>query len=133
MTCCRDRWTRLNEVDLSLTHFDGLEGVYVIWREEEDGPHVRVGQGKIRDMLRHHQTDPEARSFRGKAQFVTWTSVPERFRDGVEAFLIRELKPSLPLTVRKVDPIPINLPWPRQKKLRRGAGLRQALPGSASG
>ena len=134
MTCRSGHWSRLNEVDLSLAHFDRLEGVYVIWHGEESGPYVRVGQGSIRDKLRFHQADPEVQTFKEKTLFVTWTSVPERFRDGVEAFLVRELKPRLRSATRgKIEPIPVNLPCPGQQNSRRGAGLRQTLHGSASG
>jgi hypothetical protein len=110
MTCRSGTWTKLNDVELNLTHFDNLEGVYVIWNGPEDGAYVRIGQGKIRDKLRRHQKDPEVQAFNKQALFVTWTSVPERFRDGVEAFLIQELKPKLGSMPRNIDLIPVNLP-----------------------
>ena len=54
--------------------------------------------------------DPEVQAFKALSLFVTWTSVLEKFRDGVEAFLVKELRPKLGSVRPHVDPIPVNLP-----------------------
>ena len=103
-------WSQLNDLNLRAPQFDNLEGVYVIWHGVETGAYVRVGQGKIREKLQFHQTDPEVQTFKALSLFVTWTSVLERFRDGVEAFLVKELRPKLGSVTPHIDPIPVNLP-----------------------
>jgi len=88
-------WSQLNDLNLRAPQFDNLEGVYVIWHGVETGAYVRVGQGKIREKLQFHKMDPEVQAFKALSLFVTWTSVLEKFRDGVEAFLVKELRPKL--------------------------------------
>ncbi len=51
-------WCSLIDVNLDHTHVDGLEGVYVIWLDD-DGSTVRVGQGNIRERLLAHRNDPD--------------------------------------------------------------------------
>ena len=103
-------WSQLNDLNLRAPQFDNLEGVYVIWHGVETGAYVRVGQGKIREKLQFHQMDPEVQAFKALSLFVTWTSVLEKFRDGVEAFLVKELRPKLGSVTPHIDPIPVNLP-----------------------
>ena len=103
-------WSQLNDLNLRAPQFDNLEGVYVIWHGVETGAYVRVGQGKIREKLQFHQTDAEVQAFKALSLFVTWTSVLERFRGGVEAFLVKELRPKLGSVTPHIDPIPVNLP-----------------------
>jgi hypothetical protein len=52
-------WCSLNTVDLEDSHFDGMEGVYVIWHDGQTPKTVRVDQGIIRDRLAAHRTDKE--------------------------------------------------------------------------
>ena len=54
--------------------------------------------------------DPEVQAFKALSLFVTCTSVLERFRDGVEAFLVKELRPKLGSVTPHIGAIPVNLP-----------------------
>ena len=55
--CQGDGWCLLDTVDLTHSHFDGMEGVYVIWHGGQSPWTVRVGQGVIRDRLQAHRND----------------------------------------------------------------------------
>lgn len=107
--CKGDKWCPLNTVDLSSEHFDGKEGVYIIWRGGENAATIRVGQGVIRDRLKAHRDDPEIQDF--ESLYVTWATVSAADMDGVEAFLGQRLKPLVGERFPDVDPIVVDLPW----------------------
>src|SRR2546427_6145693 len=52
----------------------------------------RAGEGKTRKQLRVRRHDPEVQISWMQSWLMIWTSVSQRFRDGVEAFLIPENK-----------------------------------------
>lgn len=103
-------WCRLLDVNLDHPHFNGREGVYVIWHGGKEPRAVRVGQGVIRDRLRAHRVDPRIRRYRPFGLFVTWASVPPRYRDGVERYLGAQLQPLIGSRYPSVRPIPVSLP-----------------------
>ena len=110
-------WCPLNTVNLNHLHFDDMEGVYIIWHEgglpamERVGGQVtvRVGQGVIRDRLQAHRED-KVQAYSHLGLLVTWASVPEKYRDGVEAYLAQRLEPKIGERFPDVDPIEVNLP-----------------------
>ncbi len=53
--CKGDVWCGPFGVNLTHSHFDGLEGVYIIWHGGQNPTTVRVGQGIIRDRLDQHK------------------------------------------------------------------------------
>ncbi len=109
--CKGDVWCNLNSVNLSHSHFDYMSGVYVIWHGGSNAATVRVGQGFIRDRLPEHRSDSEVQDFATLGLYVTWASVPESSRDGVEAYLAQVLKPKVGSRFPSVSPITVNLPW----------------------
>ena len=109
--CKGDKWCSLNGVDLSNGHFDGMEGVYVIWHGGPTLKAVRVGKGIIRNRLTAHRQDKEIQAYLALGLFVTWASVDARSRDGVEAFLADALDPLVGERFPDVVPVPVNLPW----------------------
>jgi hypothetical protein len=108
--CQGDNWCGLNTVNLDHSHFDGMEGVYVIWHGGSKARTVRVGQGIIRDRLQAHRNDPEVQAYANKTLYVTWASVAKAKRDGVERFLADQLNPLVGI-YPNAHPIPVNLPW----------------------
>ena len=78
-------WCSLDAVDLTNVN---AGGVYIIWHSGSSRPNtVRVGQGDIRSRLVAHRTDPEVIGYRYHgALLVTWTTVANQHRDGVERF-----------------------------------------------
>lgn len=111
MKCQGEVWCPLSTVNLSHLHFDKMEGVYVIWHGGSNAATVRVGQGIIKDRLAAHRADPAIQAFSQFSLFVTWASIPQIYRDGVEAFLANKLNPKVGERFPKVQPIEINLPW----------------------
>ncbi len=105
-----DEWCSLNTVDLDSPHFDGLEGVYVIWYNGEEGEFVRVGQGNIRERLLAHRTDSEIQRYAARGLYVTWAALAPRYHDGVEAYLAQRLRPLVGERFPNVTPISVNLP-----------------------
>jgi hypothetical protein len=108
--------------DLNLTHkhFDGLEGVYVIWHGGWQPRIIGVGQGVIRDRLGEHRQDKKITRYSEHGLLVTWASVDRSVRDGVEAFLAKNLIPLVgerfPDAVPREVNIPLKIPrTPREK------------------
>lgn len=109
--CDGNAWCPLNTVNLSHAHFNGIEGVYIIWHGGEPSRTVRVGQGIIRDRLGAHRNDPKVQQYAHLTLYVTWAAVPVRERDGVEAYLAEKLQPLVGERFPQRTPIPVNLPW----------------------
>lgn len=112
------KYHRLNEVDLSDSHFDNASGVYVIWYMQGFRRKiVYVGQSKnglIKNRLSTHRSDPQIQLYASKGLYVTWAKaltyeIGEI--DGIERYLHEKLKPLVCSHVPKDDPIHVNLPW----------------------
>ena len=108
--CQGEVWCKLNFVNLDHQHFNGVEGVYIIWHGGKNPHVVYVGQGKIRDRLRAHRNDAEIQSYAPSGLFVTWASVSVQFRDGVERYLANFWGPKVG-SHPNVPPIEANSPW----------------------
>ncbi len=111
--CQGDVWGPLNTVSLSHSHFDSMDGVYIIWHGSSNPKTVRVGQGNIRSRLESHRKDPDVQAYAHLGLYVTWASVPEGSRDGVEVYLAQQLNPIVGERFPDATPIPVNvnLPW----------------------
>jgi hypothetical protein len=104
--CQGNSWCSFLNVDLSHSHFNNLEGVYIIFRT--DGHVIRVGQGIIKDRLAAHRNDSKITTCGNL--LVTWAEVQRSYRDGVERYLAEVLKPTVGDAFPDVVPIPVNLP-----------------------
>jgi len=109
--CKGNEWCPLNTVDLEHSHFEGLEGVYIIWHAGANPATVRVGQGVIRDRLAAHRKDEDIQAYSNLGLYATWASVAVTYRDGVEAFLAEHLNPKVGDRFPDREPIEVNLPW----------------------
>ena len=105
--CQGDVWCSFMAVDLSHSHFDEMEGVYIIW--QHNGPVVRVGQGIIKDRIADHRTTQAITKY--ESLRVTWAPVSTLYRDGVERYLANTLEPKIGDTFPDENPITVNLPW----------------------
>jgi len=105
--CQGNVWGSLMDVDLSHSHFNNMEGVYIIW--QGNGPVVRVGQGIIRDRLSAHRRDRAITAH--NSLYVTWAPVSSLYRDGVERYLADILKPVVGDAFPNVSPAQVPLPW----------------------
>ncbi len=108
------KWCRLNALGLDNSHFDDLEGVYVIWHGGKKPATVRVGQGNIRDRLAHHKNDWEIQAYKELGLYVTWAAVAEENRDGIEVYLAKKLKPMVRRRITSAREIAVNLPWEKK-------------------
>ncbi len=104
------RWCDLFTVPLEHSHFNGMEGVYVIWHHGLN-PVLRVGQGCIREELaseRHSQDLLDLHA--DEPVFVTWARVSQEDREGVQRYLAETLNPQVIVHVPDADPVTVNLP-----------------------
>ncbi len=109
--CKGNVWCQLNTVDLTHSHFDNMEGVYVIWHLGDSPATVRVGQGIIRDRIQAHRGDTQVQAYNRFDLVVAWASVPDRYRNGVEVYLAQTLQPVVGTYFPVAQPIKVNLPW----------------------
>jgi len=109
--CQGDVWCKLSTVNLSHSHFDTMEGVYVIWHGGANAKTVKVGQGIIRDRLTAHRIDANIQAYASLTLYVTWAQVGNQNRDGVEVFLGNRLAPLVAVRFPDVAPIEVNFPW----------------------
>jgi len=109
--CEGNHWCNLLTVDLESDHFDGLEGVYIIWHGGQNPETVRVGQGNIRDRLSAHKEDSEILEYRQQKLYVTWARVSESQHDGIEKYLGERLHPLVGARLPDTPSIEVNLPW----------------------
>jgi len=109
--CQGNQWCNLFTVNLDHPHFDGLEGVYIIWHGGDRPWTVYVGQGVIKDRFAAHRQDPRIRQYAPSGLFVTWAKVDAFHRDGVERFLADRLAPKEGTAHPQALAIAVNLPW----------------------
>lgn len=97
-------------VNLNHSHFDEMEGVYIIW--QQSGPVIRIGQGIIKDRIADHRITQAITRYDNL--HVTWAPVSTSYRDGVERYLADTLNPIVGDVFPDTNPIAVNLPWPWQ-------------------
>lgn len=104
--CIGDVWGPFLTVDLTHSHFNSVEGVYIIW--QHGGLVIRVGQGIIRDRIADHRTNRAITAYSNL--YVTWAPVLAQYRDGVERYLADTLKPVVGDAFPNANPITVNIP-----------------------
>src|SRR5947207_2298221 len=108
--CVGDAWGELFTVDLEDPHFEGLEGVYMVWLGGAQPAAICVGAGPIREKLKERRADPTVAQFKDKPLLVTWAKVDPAARAGVERWLLESLHPRVVQPPAAVPPIEVNLP-----------------------
>ncbi len=101
-------WCAFHGIDLNQNHFNGMEGVYVIW--QNNGPVIRLGQGVIKDRVATYRSEGQITAYDNL--YITWASVPVAYRDSVEKYLATRLKPRVGDAFPNANPLTVNLPWP---------------------
>ena len=105
-----ESWSNLFALDLFHEHFNGLEGVYVVWHKGRN-PVLRVGQGVIRKQLQAMRRCLDLIEVGREFEvFVTWASVGPDRRRGVERYLCEMLSPQILVQHAAVPTIEVNLP-----------------------
>lgn len=109
--CSGDQWCDFFNLNLNHSHFDNLEGVYIIWHGAPGPAVVYVGQGIIRERIRTHRIETAILRYRTNGLYVTWAPVAATYRDGVEKYLIDGWHPLVGDIHPLVAPIEVNSPW----------------------
>lgn len=111
--CQGEVWCPFMTVDLSHSHFLGMEGVYIIWHGGANPKTVYVGMGQIANRIRAHRNDVKVTKYLSEGtMFVTWSQVARPYQPGVEAYLINTLRPLENVQRGSlVVPQVVNLPW----------------------
>lgn len=109
--CQGNAWCRLNNVNLQHQHFDGVNGVFVIWHGGGTPWTVLIGHGEIRSELASCRTNKQVQSFLNLDLFVTWSIVPADQQIAVVGSLANKLKPKIPPPQTTFDEVQVNLPW----------------------
>lgn len=109
--CQGDVWCKLDSVNLQHSHFNHLQGVYMIWHGGPNPAVVYVGQGSINERLAQHRTDTRIQAYSSFSLYVTWADVAEVYRDGVEAYLADYWKPKVGSLHPTAEHITVNSPW----------------------
>ena len=105
-----DAWAEFFAVDFDDPHFEGLEGVYVVWQGGAHPAAISVGLGSLRKELKAQRADSAFAAYRGKPLFVAWAKVDAAARMGVARYLYETLRPRTLMTVPAAPPIDVNLP-----------------------
>ena len=102
-------WCLLRYVD---TESIKSNGVYVIWHGGPAPRVIYVGHGDIAGRINHYRSSSRILQYESFGPLmVTWASVPEADRQGVENYLANVLRP-IRGNYENISPLPINLPWP---------------------
>ena len=102
-------WCPFANVKLEEIH---SEGIYVIWHGGTDPRVVYIGQGTVAARLQQHRGEQEISQYETNGGlYVTWASVPEKDRDGVERFLADMYSPLEGVRHPNASPIAANIPW----------------------
>lgn len=109
--CSGDQWCDFFNLNLNHSHFDNLEGVYVIWHGAPNPAVVYVGQGNIRNRILAHRTEATILRYRINGLYVTWAPIASTYRDGVERYLAERWPPLVGENHPLVESIVVNFPW----------------------
>lgn len=109
--CEGNVWCSLFSLNLAHSHFDGLEGVYIIWHGGLNPRTVYVGQGNVRERLTAHRSDQQVLQYSPHGLFATWAAVDHHIRSGIERYLADTLDPLVGVSHPAVVPIPVSFPW----------------------
>jgi hypothetical protein len=105
-------WWTLAEANLEDEYFDALEGVYIIWYEDQKQVTLRVGRGHIRDCIVSERNNQDMwRHAQLHEIFVTWAEVGRAYLDNVARYIAETVKPNLESRYQDVEPSVVNLPW----------------------
>ncbi len=110
--CQENVWCELALIDLTHYYFDDLWGIYILWHGGDGHAVLHVGQGFIRDELAQQRENEVIQRFNDLTLYVTFASVEEKYRNGVERFLADALCPICSKFYPNALPVEVNLPGP---------------------
>jgi hypothetical protein len=105
-------WCPLSTVNLQHSHFDSMEGVYIIWHGGSPPRTVYIGTGVIRDRLMYHRQEAGGvQTYAAFGLFVTWAAVAPDLQAGVARFISSRFEPLIPLVDSGAAPVEVNVPF----------------------
>ncbi|MEJ2060683.1 MAG: hypothetical protein P8Y64_09390 [Gammaproteobacteria bacterium] len=104
--CPTGVWCSFDQLDPATVN---AKGIYLIWRNTEDGGVVRVGKGNICERIRTLRKDPAVRRY-GPNLLVTWASVEPEEMDSVVRYLADHYNPLITDRLPEPPPIAVNTP-----------------------
>ncbi len=105
-------WWTLAEANVEDEDFDDLEGIYIIWFEDQIRVTLRVGQGHIRDGLVGERNSEDMWRYAQQHEiYVTWAKVDRKYHENVARYIAETVKPELNSSYPDVGPFMVNLPW----------------------
>lgn len=105
-------WWTLAEAALGDKQFDKLEGVYVIWYEDQKQVALRVGQGHIRDcIVKERNNDEMWEHTQQYPIYVTWAQIGRKYREVIAKHIAEAAKPEVKRSHLKSRAFVVNLPW----------------------
>jgi len=110
LRCQGDEWANLFALNLAHPHFDGLQGVYLVWQVGDNPTSVLVGFGQIRDALTKFRQSPQVAQFRDRDLYVTWAVVDSGLQEGAARYLAKTLGPKIGPPPSDIPPVQLNLP-----------------------
>ena len=99
-------WCKLNTLNLERVKSNG---VFIIWKPQSRNNVIRIGQGNISQELQHLRNNPKITCF-GDNLLVTWASIQEKYRDGVERYLYEQYSPISVERVTNSRLVYVNMP-----------------------
>ena len=99
-------WCKLNTLNLEQVR---TSGVFIIWKPQDRNSVIRIGQGHVASELQALRNQSSIVRF-GEDLLVTWASIQEKYRDGVERYLYEQYSPISVERVNNARLIYVNLP-----------------------
>jgi len=99
-------WCKLNSLNLEQVK---ASGNYIIWKPQNKNNVIRIGQGHIASELQTLRNSSVIAKF-GDDLLVTWASVPEQYRDGLERYLYEQYSPVSVARVANARLVYVNMP-----------------------
>ena len=99
-------WCKLNTLNLELVRSNGI---FIIWKPQDRNNVIRIGQGHIASELQKLRNNASVAKF-GNDLLVTWASIQQQYRDGVERYLYEQYSPVSVERVHNARLIYVNLP-----------------------
>jgi hypothetical protein len=99
-------WCKLNTLNLERVR---ASGNYIIWKPQNKNNVIRIGHGNIADQLQTLRNNSLIARY-GEDLLVTWSSVQEQYRDGVERYLYEQYSPISVDRVANARLVYVNMP-----------------------
>ena len=99
-------WCKLNTLNLEQVR---ASGNFIIWKPQNRNNVIRIGQGHIASEL-HALRNNHSITRYGNDLLVTWASIQEKYRDGVDRYLYEQYSPISVERVASARLVYVNMP-----------------------